>query len=152
LNSPPPARQITYTDEFVNFLRLTYYAVQLGTLLLAYIVIRNKVCVPSPVVEMSMEFGPAVSTPTRPHMCVRPSQIIAKNDKTKIFLPPVVNPFASPEVCGYGCVCQYCGYIAPPNANQAQSPLDDRGTRRGPRRARTTSTRWTRWRSWYAPR
>lgn len=57
--------QITYTDEFVNFLRLVYYAVQLGTLVLAYLFIRNK--------------------------------ILQKNDKTKIFLPPVLNPFAPAE-------------------------------------------------------
>lgn len=44
---PPTTPQINYTDEFVNFLRLTYYTVQLGTLILAYIVIRNKVRPPS---------------------------------------------------------------------------------------------------------
>jgi hypothetical protein len=46
----PNHTQINYTDEFVNFLRLTYYTVQLGTLLLAYIVIRNKVSLAGPAV------------------------------------------------------------------------------------------------------
>lgn len=38
------ANKITYTDDLIFLLRLLYYTVQLGTLLLAYVFIRNKVC------------------------------------------------------------------------------------------------------------
>ncbi len=62
------------------------------------------------------------------------------------------------DVCMYGCMYGYlvCGWLQAPSQpttpNPLLSPFDGRGTRRGPRRARTTSTRWTRWRSWCAPR
>ena len=36
--------QITYTDDLVNILRITYYVVQLTTLYLAYVYIKQKVC------------------------------------------------------------------------------------------------------------
>jgi len=53
--------QVTYTDDLVNILRISYYAVQAVTLLVAYVYIRNK--------------------------------IMAANDRTPIYLPPVALPF-----------------------------------------------------------
>jgi hypothetical protein len=43
---------------------------------------------------------PYLSSQLTPHACppCAPTQIIAKNDKTKIFLPPIANPFVPPEV------------------------------------------------------
>ncbi|EWM20889.1 Ankyrin repeat-containing domain protein [Nannochloropsis gaditana] len=55
------AQKVTYTDDLVNILRISYYAVQAVTLLVAYVYIRNK--------------------------------IMAANDRTPIYLPPVALPF-----------------------------------------------------------
>ena len=35
--------QITYTDDLVNILRITYYVVQLSTLYIVYMLIKQKV-------------------------------------------------------------------------------------------------------------